>query len=172
MAVKGYSALHKAPSDFLVSYPNTCWVWITPLQRWSQCILQPQLTGLLSGLSETLDIVQTNEVWSHREFVCTRICPQKWDAKNSLETQIGHHILTGTSPSGVVVNMLSYDVVQCESCYYIHFRANIVGKSINSSTPGYGLNSTTTLLLKRWLWHKITQWGWCAIKQRNQANPD
>ena len=30
--------------------------------------------------------------------------------------------------------------------------------------PIYGLNSTTTVLLKGWIWHEITQEGWYAIK--------
>ena len=34
-----------SPSDCLVSFQDTCWVGVTPLQRCSQCILQPQPTG-------------------------------------------------------------------------------------------------------------------------------
>ena len=35
--------------------------------------------------------------------------------------------------------------------------------------PSYGSNSTTTVLLKGWLWYKITHPGWYAIKQRNKT---
>ena len=50
MAIKGYSAFPKAPallapSDCLVSYQDTLGEGLTPLQRYSQCILQPLLTG-------------------------------------------------------------------------------------------------------------------------------
>ena len=52
--------------------------------------------------------------------------------------------------------------------YYVHFRANTLGKGMNPPyPPSYGLNSTTTVLLGEWLWHGITYKGWYAIKQRN-----
>ena len=38
--------------------------------------------------------------------------------------------------------------------------------------PSYGLNSTTTVLLREWLWHWITYKGWYAIKQRNRTKPN
>ena len=44
--MKGYSAFPKAPaSDFLVPYPRWKVGGLTPLQRFSRCILQPQPTG-------------------------------------------------------------------------------------------------------------------------------
>ena len=36
-----------------------------------------------------------------------------------------------------------------------------------SYPPGYGLISINAVLLKGWLWHKITHEGWYTIKQRN-----
>ena len=41
-----------------------------------------------------------------------------------------------------------------QSRYYVHFRANILGKGIEPPyPPSYGLNSTSTVLLGEWLWH-------------------
>ena len=55
MAIKGYSAFPKASEllephhqIYLVSYPGHSLEGLTPLQRSSQCILQPQPTGFTS----------------------------------------------------------------------------------------------------------------------------
>ena len=41
-----------------------------------------------------------------------------------------------------------------QSRYYVHFRANTLGKGMNPLIlPSYGLNSTTTVLLGEWLRH-------------------
>ena len=51
MAMKGCSVSPKAPAllgphhQTLVSYPGHSWGGLTPLQRCSECILQPQPTG-------------------------------------------------------------------------------------------------------------------------------
>ena len=45
MAIKKYSAFPKAPTDCLVSYQGNRRRNLTPLQRSSRCILQPQPTG-------------------------------------------------------------------------------------------------------------------------------
>ena len=47
---------------------------------------------------------------------------------------------------GIVVNEF---VLQ--SRYYVHFRANTLGKGMNPLYLCYGLNSTTTVLLGEWL---------------------
>ena len=54
-------------------------------------------------------------------------------------------------PHGVMVKMMNCGIIVSEfvlqSRYYVHFRANTLGKGMTS----YGLNSTTTLLLGEWL---------------------
>ena len=60
-----------------------------------------------------------------------------------------------------------------QSRYYVHFRTNILGKGMNPPyPPSYGLNSTTIVLLEKWLWHWITYKIWYAIKQRNHPKPE
>ena len=54
-------------------------------------------------------------------------------------------------PCGVMVKAMDCGIVVCEfvlqSRYYVHFRANTLGKGMNPSyPPSYGLNSTTTVL--------------------------
>ena len=61
-------------------------------------------------------------------------------------------------PRGVMVKAMGYWIVVSEfvlqSRYYVHFRANTVGKCMNPPyPPSYGLNSATTVLLGEWLWH-------------------
>ena len=52
--------------------------------------------------------------------------------------------------------------------YYIHFWTNTLGKGMKTFiAPGYGLNSITTVLLQRWIWHWITHKSWYTIKQTN-----
>ena len=56
------------------------------------------------------------------------------------------------------IKAMDCGIVVCEfvlqSRYYVHFRANTLGKGINPSyPPSYGLNSTTTVLLGESLWH-------------------
>ena len=41
------SITEASPSDCFVSYQDTRWESLTPLQRWSQYILSPQLTAIL-----------------------------------------------------------------------------------------------------------------------------
>ena len=75
-----------SPSDYLVSYiQDAHWGSLTPLQRSSRCILQPQLTG---G------------------------CPRG--------------VMVKAMDCGIVVHEF---VLQL--CYYVHFRANTLGKGIN-----------------------------------------
>ena len=51
-----------------------------------------------------------------------------------------------------------------QSYYFVHFRANILGKYINSFIQTrYGLSSITTVLVQEWLWHQIIQAGCYAI---------
>ena len=61
-------------------------------------------------------------------------------------------------PHGVMVKVMDCGIIVSEfvlqSRYYIHFRANTLGKDMNPPYPSsYGLNSTTTVLLGEWLWH-------------------
>ena len=59
------------------------------------------------------------------------------------------------SPRGVVANVLDCNIVinefELQSCYYIDFRTNTLGKDINS--------------LKGCIWLKITHEGYHAIKK-------
>ena len=80
-------------------------------------------------------------------------------------------------PHGVMVKALDRGIAASkfkpQLCYYIHFQINTLGKGMTPPyPPGYGLNSTTTVLLEGWLWHWITYKGWYAIKQRNQTKPN
>ena len=61
-------------------------------------------------------------------------------------------------PRGVMVKAMDCGIIVSEfvlqSRYYVHFRANTLGKGIEPPyPPSYGLNSTTTVLLGEWLWH-------------------
>ena len=40
-----------------------------------------------------------------------------------------------------------------QSCYYVHFWTNTLGKGMNHLMPHYGLISTTAVLLQGWLCH-------------------
>ena len=60
------------------------------------------------------------------------------------------------SPHGVINNMLDSDISQfkLQSCYYLHFQTNNpweIYEPLYSSN--YSLNSTTIIVLQRWLWY-------------------
>ena len=38
-----------------------------------------------------------------------------------------------------------------QSCYYVHYR--VITRMERYDPPRYGLDSTTTVLLREWLWH-------------------
>ena len=60
-----------SPSDCLVSYPGHSLGWgLTPLQRCSQCILQPQLTGQIIKTSE--DFLKRYTSHFIKRVVCER----------------------------------------------------------------------------------------------------
>ena len=64
----------------------------------------------------------------------------------------------GRCPHGVVVKPMDCGIVVSEfvlqSRYYVYFRTNTLGEKYEPSyTPNYGLYSTTTVLLGKWLWH-------------------
>ena len=64
----------------------------------------------------------------------------------------------GGCPRGVMVKAMDCQIVVREFVlqlrYYVHFRANTLGKGMKPLyPPSYGLNSTTTVLLGEWLWH-------------------
>ena len=66
--------------------------------------------------------------------------------------------LTWGCPLGVMVKAMNCGIVVREfvlqSRYYVHFRANTLGKGMKPLIlPANGLNSTTTVLLGEWLWH-------------------
>ena len=74
MAMKGYSAFPKAPALLephhqivLCHIQDTCWGGLSPLQRSSRCILQPQLTGqtMHEGLVEHYYIVMTSSIYQY-----------------------------------------------------------------------------------------------------------
>ena len=61
-------------------------------------------------------------------------------------------------PRGVMVKAMDFGIVVSEfvfqSRYYVHFRANTLGKGIEPPyPPSYGLNSPNTVPLGDWLWH-------------------
>ena len=67
-------------------------------------------------------------------------------------------IIVGENPFGIVANMLDCNIVINKSenqlYYYIHFKTITFGKGMKPLFPSsYGLNSTTTVFLLRWLWH-------------------
>ena len=77
------------------------------------------------------------------------------------------------NPQGILANVFDFSLVvgefELQSCCYIHFRRSdlwIDNYSLISPPLSSGLNSTTTVLLQRWLW--IRQSVWYAIKQRYQ----
>ena len=93
---------------------------LTPLQRCSQCILQPQLTGekLLIFLNTTKTI---------QDKAMKKVCKCKiywWISWNHW----------GCS-CGVMVKAMDCGIIEREFvlqwCHYVHFRANTLGKSMN-----------------------------------------
>ena len=69
-----------------------------------------------------------------------------------------NHDFYGGCPRDVMVKVMDRGIVVREfvlqSRYYVHFRANTLGKGMNPPyPPSYGLNSTTTVLLGEWIWH-------------------
>ena len=59
-------------------------------------------------------------------------------------------------PRGVIVKAMDFGIVVSEfvlqSRYYVHFRANTLGKGIEPPyAPSYGLNSPNTVPLREWL---------------------
>ena len=76
----------------------------------------------------------------------------------------------GSYPSAEVKSVYSTAPADWAS-YYVHFRTNTLGKSMNPLTPSsYGLNSITAVLLQGWLWYQITHKSWYALKQRNTVH--
>ena len=59
----------------------------------------------------------------------------------------------------IVTSLLDFDNVvskiESQSCYYVLFWTNTLGKGMNSPipTPSYRLSSITCVLLQGWLWH-------------------
>ena len=69
--------------------------------------------------------------------------------------KLGLQTIIGGCPRGVMVKAMDCGIVVSEfilqSCYYVHFRANTLGKGMNPLIlPAMG---TTTVLLEEWLWH-------------------
>ena len=66
--------------------------------------------------------------------------------------------ICGGCSRGVMVKAMDCGIVGREfvlqSRYYVHFRANALGKRYEPPyPPSYGLNSTSTVLLGEWIWH-------------------
>ena len=77
----------------------------------------------------------------------------------------------GGCPRGAMVKAMVCGIVVSEfvlqSRYYVHSRANTLGKGIEPPyPPSYELNSPNTVLLGEWLWHEITYKGWYDIKNK------
>ena len=68
-------------------------------------------------------------------------------------------IRTGGCPSGVMVKALDCRIgvreFELQPCYYVQPWERYK----YPYHPIYGSNSTTTVLLKRWIWHQITRGG-------------
>ena len=81
-------------------------------------------------------------------------------------------------PRGVMVKALDCGIVvsefELQFHYYLDFHMNTLGKGMNPHPypPSYGLKSTTTVLLEEWIWHKINQENWYAIKQQNKGTKE
>ena len=82
-------------------------------------------------------------------------------------------IACGSRPHCVVSSVLNCDIrdsqFKLQWSYYVHFWTKILKKDMNPQSYRYGLNNTTTVLLRRWPWHLITQEVWRAFKQKNQT---
>ena len=66
--------------------------------------------------------------------------------------------LTRECPCGLMVKAMDCEIVLSEfvlqSNYYVHFRANALGKGMTPTyPPNYGFNGTPTVLLWEWLWY-------------------
>ena len=63
----------------------------------------------------------------------------------------------GSSPRGVVVNVLEYNIVvnelESQSGYYVHFLNIILEKDINFIIPQLCVRYYVTVLLIDWFWH-------------------
>ena len=70
-------------------------------------------------------------------------------------TNWSNYVLPGGSPNDGVVNVFKFHIVTSEfdphSCYYVHFQINTSKKGINPLIPRYGINGTSTALLKGWI---------------------
>ena len=64
-----------------------------------------------------------------------------------------------SNPCDIVVNVPNCTIIvnefKLQSCYYVYFLINTLGKGMYQLFPtsGYGLNSTTTVSLQGRLWH-------------------
>ena len=136
MAIKGYSAFPKAPallepspSDCLVSYQDTRWGCLTPLQRCSRCILQTQLTG--HRIFKTM--LDTNKLLLRKNY--SSLKPSRRGRSSSVEAKMLDCNIT------VVESEL-------QSHQYVHFRTIAFQKSMKPShLNSYGLNNINTVLL-------------------------
>ena len=104
-----------------------------------------------SGPKDTHCLYWTN-IWVNRHHSCKCVGHVTSDT-----THLLHYKMRGC-PRGVMVKVMDCGIVVSEfvlqSRYYVHFRANTLGKGIEPPyPPSYGLNITTTVLLGEWLWH-------------------
>ena len=91
-----------------------------------------------------------------------------WKINTEFIVGSSHCILANVRLGVIVVKEFEF-----QSRWYLRFRINILKRSMSTliPTPSNGLNNTSIVLLKEWLWHYITREGWYIIKQRNQIKP-
>ena len=132
-------------------------------------IFYTQLYGL--KYSYLIQIIGTQLYGFKYSYLIQIICTQLYNLKYSLLIQIFYSQLyvlkysyliqiigTQCNGRGVMVKARDCGIVVREfvlqSCYYVNFRANTLGKGMTPlSSHLYGLNSTTTVLLGEWVWH-------------------
>ena len=90
-------------------------------------------------------------------YLSVRICPCTRRAWTHTHTH-AYTYTRGGGPRCVMVKAMDCGIVVREfvlqSRYYVHFWTNTLGKGMNPTyPPSYGLNSTTTVLLREYLWH-------------------
>ena len=134
MAMKGYTAFPKASALLephhkiaLCHIQVTRWSGLILLQRCNRCILQPQPTAL--------HIIHMHMIKCIFTYNSILVCFLNYiNACTSAQNKHSHKNIWG-GPRGVMVKAIDCGIVVSEfvlqSRYYVHFRANTLGKSMN-----------------------------------------